>query len=108
MSLRHAAYRDDQRPPAWPNAVPEGMMMIDVLHEMLDLTGSRLGCGVRALPRRVVISITTTAPARRCGPASPAPTSSTARSIRTIEGHAQTNDKGKVVALSPVQQTFLD
>ena len=25
--------------------VPEGMMMIDVLHEMLDLTGSRLGCG---------------------------------------------------------------
>ena len=28
-----------------PIDVPEGMMMIDVLHEMLDLTGSRLGCG---------------------------------------------------------------
>ena len=28
-----------------PIDVPEGMMMIDVLHEMLDWTGSRLGCG---------------------------------------------------------------
>ena len=28
-----------------PIDVPEGMMMIDVLHEMLDLTASRLGCG---------------------------------------------------------------
>jgi aerobic-type carbon monoxide dehydrogenase small subunit (CoxS/CutS family) len=25
--------------------VPVGMMMIDMLHEMLGLTGSRLGCG---------------------------------------------------------------
>jgi aerobic-type carbon monoxide dehydrogenase small subunit (CoxS/CutS family) len=29
-----------------PIDVPVGMMMIDVLHEMLDLTGSRLGCGL--------------------------------------------------------------
>ena len=28
-----------------PIDVPEGMMMIDVLHEMLGMTGSRLGCG---------------------------------------------------------------
>jgi aerobic-type carbon monoxide dehydrogenase small subunit (CoxS/CutS family) len=28
-----------------PIEVPEGMTMIDVLHEMFDLTGSRLGCG---------------------------------------------------------------
>jgi aerobic-type carbon monoxide dehydrogenase small subunit (CoxS/CutS family) len=28
-----------------PIDVPEGMMMIDVLHVMLGLTGSRLGCG---------------------------------------------------------------
>lgn len=25
--------------------VPEGLMMIDFLHEYVDLTGSRLGCG---------------------------------------------------------------
>lgn len=28
-----------------PVEVPEGLMMIDFLHEYLDLTGSRLGCG---------------------------------------------------------------
>jgi aerobic-type carbon monoxide dehydrogenase small subunit (CoxS/CutS family) len=32
-----------------PMDVPEGLMMIDVLHEMLGLTGSRLGCGHRHL-----------------------------------------------------------
>ena len=38
-----------------PLDVPEGMMMIDVLHEMLDLTGSRLGCGVGICHACVVI-----------------------------------------------------
>ena len=28
-----------------PTAVPEGLMMIDFLHEYPGLTGSRLGCG---------------------------------------------------------------
>jgi len=28
--------------------------------------------------------------------------------IRTIEGTAQTNERGEIVALSPVQQAFLD
>ena len=28
-----------------PMDVPEGLMMIDFLHEYVDLTGSRLGCG---------------------------------------------------------------
>ncbi len=34
-----------------PIEVPEGLMMIDFLHEYLDLTGSRLGCGQGYLPR---------------------------------------------------------
>ena len=38
-----------------PMDVPEGIMMIDVLHEMLDLTGSRLGCGVGICHACVVI-----------------------------------------------------
>ena len=29
-----------------PMDVPEGMPMIDFLHEYLNLTGSRLGCGI--------------------------------------------------------------
>jgi aerobic-type carbon monoxide dehydrogenase small subunit (CoxS/CutS family) len=38
-----------------PIDVPEGLMMIDVLHEMLGLTGSRLGCGMGICHACVVI-----------------------------------------------------
>ena len=38
-----------------PMDVPEGLMMIDVLHEMLGLTGSRLGCGIGICHACVVI-----------------------------------------------------
>ena len=38
-----------------PLDVPEGLMMIDVLHEMLGLTGSRLGCGIGICHACVVI-----------------------------------------------------
>ena len=38
-----------------PIDVPEGLMMIDVLHEMFGLTGSRLGCGIGICHACVVI-----------------------------------------------------
>lgn len=30
------------------------------------------------------------------------------KKVRIVEGHAQRNDKGEIVALSPVQQKFLE
>ena len=91
-----------------PIDVPEGMMMIDVLHEMLDLTGSRLGCGQGICHACVVIWD------RDDRTSEEVPTCITGahffdgKRIRTIEGVAQRNDKGDIVALSPVQQAFLD
>ena len=91
-----------------PLDVPEGMMMIDVLHEMLDLTGSRLGCGQGICHACVVIWD------RDDRTSEEVPTCITGahffdgKRIRTIEGVAQRNDKGEIVALSPVQQAFLD
>ena len=90
-----------------PLDVPEGMMMIDVLHEMLGLTGSRLGCGIGICHACVVIWD------RPDGTAEEVRTCITGagffdgKSIRTIEGIAEANDKGEVT-LSPVQQAFLD
>ena len=87
-----------------PIDVPEGMMMIDVLHEMLDLTGSRLGCGQGICHACVVIW-------DRDDQTSEEVTCITGADffdgmcIRTIEGAAQTNDEGE---LSGVQQAFLD
>src|SRR5262249_31289040 len=90
-----------------PLDVPEGMMMLDVLHEMLDLTGSRLGCGIGICHACVVIWD------RDDGTSEEVQTCITGaeffdgKRIRTIEGIAGRNDKGEVV-LSPVQHAFLD
>jgi aerobic-type carbon monoxide dehydrogenase small subunit (CoxS/CutS family) len=91
-----------------PIELPEGMMMIDVLHEMLDLTGSRLGCGQGICHACVVIWD------RDDQTSEEVPTCITGahffdgKRIRTIEGIALTNEGGEIIALSPVQQAFLD
>ena len=90
-----------------PIDVPEGMMMIDVLHEMLGLTGSRLGCGIGICHACVVIWD------REDGTAEEVRTCITGadffdgKRIRTIEGIAAKNESGEAV-LSIVQQAFLD
>ncbi len=91
-----------------PTDVPDNLMMIDFLHEYLDLTGSRLGCG-QGLCRACVVILD-----------NPDGTSEEVRScitgahffndkkVRTIEGHAKRNEKGEVVELAPIQQKFLE
>jgi aerobic-type carbon monoxide dehydrogenase small subunit (CoxS/CutS family) len=91
-----------------PLDVPVGMMMSDVLHEMLGLTGSRLGCGEGICNACVVIwdkDDHTSAEMPSCV------TDAhffDGKRIRTIEGIAQRNARGEIVAPSPVQQAFLD
>ena len=90
-----------------PMDVPEGLMMIDVLHEMLGLTGSRLGCGIGICHACVVIrdrDDRTSEEVRTCVTGAGF---FDGKRIRTIEGTAQTNERGEIVALSPVQQAFL-
>ena len=90
-----------------PIDVPEGLMMIDVLHEMLGLTGSRLGCGIGICHACVVIwdrDDGTREEVRTCITGADF---FDGKRIRTIEGIAGRNDKGETV-LSAVQQAFLD
>ncbi|MBV6322193.1 (2Fe-2S)-binding protein [Duganella violaceipulchra] len=91
-----------------PLPAPEGLMMIDFLHEYLDLTGSRLGCGQGVCHACVVIldkSDGTSEEVRSCITGAHF---FDGKKVRTVEGHAKLNDKGEVVALSPVQQKFLE
>ena len=91
-----------------PLQVPDGMPMIDVLHEMLGLTGSRLGCGVGLCHACVVIWDKDDHTSEEM------PTCVTeahffdGKRIRTIEGIAKRSTKGEIIALSLVQQAFLD
>ena len=90
-----------------PIDVPDDMMLIDVLHEYLGLTGSRLGCGQGICHACAVILD---------GPAGPREIRScitgahffAGKAIRTVEGHAERDAQGKVVSLSPVQQALID
>jgi aerobic-type carbon monoxide dehydrogenase small subunit (CoxS/CutS family) len=88
--------------------VPEGMMMIDVLHEIVGLTGSRLGCG-RGICRACVViwdqEDQTSQEIFSC--ITPAHFFDGKR-IRTIEGIAARDEKTGQIVPSPVQQAFLD
>ena len=90
-----------------PIDVPDGMMMIDVLHEMLNLTGSRLGCGIGICHACVVIWDRDDKTSEEVQTCITGAEFFDGKRIRTIEGIAATNDKGEVT-LSPVQQAFLD
>ena len=91
-----------------PLQVPDGMMMIDVLHEMLGLTGSRLGCGQGICHACVVIWDKDDHTSEALPSCITGADFFDGKRIRTIEGIAERNANGEIAALSPVQQAFLD
>ncbi|KVM57889.1 (2Fe-2S)-binding protein [Burkholderia ubonensis] len=91
-----------------PMQVPEGLMMIEFLHEYAGLTGSRLGCGQGICHACVVILDQPDGTSEEVRSCITGAHFFHGRSIRTIEGHAKRNDAGEVVELSPVQQKFLE
>ena len=91
-----------------PIQVPEGLMMIDFLHEYVGLTGSRLGCGQGVCHACVVIvdhAGGTSEEVRTCITGAHF---FDGKTVRTIEGHGKRNEKGEVVELTLVQQKFLE
>jgi aerobic-type carbon monoxide dehydrogenase small subunit (CoxS/CutS family) len=91
-----------------PAQVPEGLMMIDFLHEYLGLTGSRLGCGQGVCHACVVIVDKPGGGSEEVRSCITGAHFFNDKKVRTIEGHAQRNDKGEITALSPIQQKFLE
>ena len=91
-----------------PIDVPEGMMMIDVLHEMLNLTGARLGCGIGFCHACVVIWDRDDGASEQVRTCITGAGFFDGKRVRTIEGIARRDDHDQVLALSAVQQAFLD
>ncbi|MBJ9693468.1 (2Fe-2S)-binding protein [Burkholderia cenocepacia] len=91
-----------------PMQVPEGLMMIEFLHEYAGLTGSRLGCGQGICHACVVIVDQPDGMSEEMRTCITGAHFFHGRSIRTIEGHAKRNEAGEVVELSPIQQKFLE
>jgi xanthine dehydrogenase YagT iron-sulfur-binding subunit len=91
-----------------PIQVPTTLMLIDFLHEYLGLTGSRLGCGQGVCHACVVILDRPDGASEEKRACITGAHFFDGKSIRTIEGHAQRDEHGEIVALSPVQQKFLE
>jgi len=91
-----------------PMDVPDGLMMLDFLHEYANLSGSRLGCGIGECRACVVIIDKPDGVSEEKRTCITGAHFFAGKKIRTVEGHAQRNEKGEVIALSPVQQKFLE
>lgn len=91
-----------------PIEVPEGLMLVDFLHEYLNLTGTHFGCGQGLCRACTVIHDKADGSSEEIRSCITGAHYFNGKRIRTIEGHAERNNEGEVVALSPVQQAFLD
>jgi aerobic-type carbon monoxide dehydrogenase small subunit (CoxS/CutS family) len=91
-----------------PFDVPQDMMMLDFLHEYLNLTGVRMGCGQGICHACTVIVEHDDGSLREMRTCITGAHWFAGRQVRTIEGHAERNAKGEIVALSAVQQAFIE
>ena len=91
-----------------PVPVPEGIMMVDFLHEYLDLTGSRLGCGQGVCHACVVILDKPDGSSEEVRSCITGAHYFEGKKVRTVEGIGKKDEKGDVVGLSPIQEKFLE
>ena len=85
-----------------PHEVPEGLSMNDYLREYLNLTGTKLGCGVGACSACVVIVDDADGTSRTMHTCITNAEFFAGKSVRTIEGHEKGGE------LTRVQAAFLD
>jgi aerobic-type carbon monoxide dehydrogenase small subunit (CoxS/CutS family) len=90
-----------------PIDVPEDMMLIDVLHEYLGLTGTRFGCG-QGVCRACTVIVDDARGPREVRSCITGAHYFEGKRLRTVEGHAKRDEGGQITQLSPVQQAFLD
>ncbi|MFC5697874.1 (2Fe-2S)-binding protein [Pseudomonas sp. GCM10022186] len=91
-----------------PFTVDDDLMMIDFLHEHLNLTGSRLGCGQGICHACVAILDKPDGTSEEIRTCITGAHFFDGKQVRTIEGHAKLDAKGEVTELNPIQQKFID
>lgn len=88
--------------------VPDDLSMNDYLHEYLNLTGSRLGCGQGICHACVVIVDNPDGTSEEVRTCITGAHYFEGRKVRTIEGHAKVDAAGNPGELNPIQQKFVD
>ena len=91
-----------------PLEVDSEVKMTDFLHEYLNLTGTKFGCGKGVCQACTIIvdnDDNTSETVRTCITNA---VMFNGKRLRTIEGHAETNRHGEIIALHPVQEAFVE
>lgn len=91
-----------------PFTVDDDLMMIEFLHEYLNLTGSRFGCGQGVCHACVAILDKPDGTSEEIRTCITGAHFFDGKKVRTVEGHARRDDKGEVTGLNPIQQKFID
>ena len=90
-----------------PMDVPEGLSMLDFLHEYLNMTGTRMGCNQGICHACVIIVDHPDGTSEEMRTCITGAHFFDGKSVRTIEGIAHQEADGEAVP-SPVQQAFMD
>lgn len=91
-----------------PIDVPVGMPMIDFLHEYLNLTGTRFGCGQGICHACTVMERQADGTTRETRTCVFDAHFFNGKNLVTIEGQAQRDAQGELTALTPIQQAFIE
>lgn len=91
-----------------PIETSDDIMMIEFLHEYLNMTGTKFGCGVGVCHACTVIVDNQDGTSESVRTCINGVSRFNGKKIRTIEGHANENEFGEIIKLSPVQQTFIE
>ena len=91
-----------------PIDVADGVMMIEFLHEYLNLTGTKFGCGAGVCLASTVIVDDEQGMSEVVRTCINGVERFNGKRVRTVEGHARQNSLGEITALSPVQEAFLE
>jgi len=91
-----------------PIEVADGVMMIEFVHEYLNLTGTKFGCGAGVCHACTVIVDDEQGMSEVVRTCINGVERFNGQRVRTVEGHARQNSLGEITALSPVQEAFLE
>jgi aerobic-type carbon monoxide dehydrogenase small subunit (CoxS/CutS family) len=88
--------------------VPEDLTLLEFLHEYLNLTGTRYGCGQGACNACSVLLDRPDGTSIEIAACVTGVLFANGKRIRTVEGLAKRAEDGALQALSPVQQAYLE
>ncbi|UJF16848.1 2Fe-2S iron-sulfur cluster-binding protein [Vibrio sp. SS-MA-C1-2] len=90
-----------------PIDVDPQIMMVDFLHEYLNLTGTKFGCGQGVCYACSVIEDKADGTSEIVRTCITNAVAFNGKKLRTIEGHAEVNTNGEVTEVHPVQEAFM-